>query len=184
MRDGILELVRSDIREQMGQRALLLSSNFARSVIRLDGVLNGDDALMESEMRRVIKDTDAANRKQVLARYAVLRGGKRPDGEAVVALQLGVILNPRVRDLLRGSSHIPDTLLHGVSLPVRTIIPRKALTREADQLQVPELISQLLYGSVEESGEMNPQQPAADSVNAYVTGMNMAFKQLHRPPGD
>ena len=181
VREGILELIRADFREHIGRSALILSSNFSRSVVRLGGALQGEDAQVESSIGRAIKDTGTRDRKQPLARYAMLKAGKRPSGEEVVSIQLGVVLNPRLRSLLKQSPNLPDSLIEGRTLPVRTIIPREILTPAARQLKTPPTLNELLYGYPDEPVAMDFQQPAADNINAYVTDMNLTFQPLRRP---
>lgn len=173
-------LARPSYQKEMGRRGLFLYSSSSVEVTRrTDGSLEPHDALMESDMRKVLgqRSNDAQRR---LARYVA--GGFVRDvatNEVLgVRMNLRVLLDHPTVKAMKNSPHIDDEALlsdagvqAGLFIPMHHVMPSPQFKHRYEDLE------RFVHGpewhpSMLEAGKRTPSL----TLGAYVTNMHMVFR--------
>jgi len=179
LQDCLLEFVIPSQRERvLGKSGLALFSNYSWDVYRKhNGILEPDDALMESDFRKIQMMND---RKMRLSQFVVSKE-VRPRQlnhrlTTVVGLKVSM-LKPQA-DAMYKNPRVPSELLSAYTVPVHIAFPEDIAVPSAYQGSARGQLERFVFGRPV-SAEETIGAGESPNIQAHVTDMQLIFKQRH-----
>jgi len=177
LRDTLLEFVLPSQRERvLGRGGLFLYSNYSWDVYRKpNGILEPQDALMESDFRKIQMMND---RKMKLSQFVVCKEvrPRQLNNRPTTVVGLKVSMEERQAAAMYKNPRVPSELLSQYTVPVHVAFPEDIAVPAVYQGGVRSQLERFVFGrpiSAEEAigaGE-------SPNVHANVTDMQLIFKQ-------
>lgn len=175
--NALLEFVIPSQRERMlGGRGIFLYSNYNWNVYRRpNGSLEPEDALMESDFRKIQMMND---RKMKLTKFVVRKEVRPPelDGHPMLLLGLKVKIDDRQANAIYKNPRIPNKLLSQNYAPVHIAFPEGTAIPSAYRGSAESLLERFVFGAPVMNGDI-ASGGESPNAQATVSDMQLKFKQ-------